>query len=71
MCADNADTISEALHLSEELDKEIDWRIKQYAKCLGKVTKNYTDWLKQDYRAKLRILIQKVMHRREILKAAQ
>jgi superfamily II DNA or RNA helicase len=71
MCADNANTISEALHLSEELDKEIDWRIKQYAKCLGKVTKNYTDWLKQDYRAKLRILIQKVMHRREILKAAQ
>jgi len=71
MCADNADTISEALHLSEELDKEIDWRVKQYAKCLGKVTKNYTDWLREDYRSKMRILIQKIMHRRESLKAAQ
>ncbi|PZR19477.1 MAG: DEAD/DEAH box helicase [Flavobacterium psychrophilum] len=67
MCVDNAGTISEALHLSEELDKEIKWRIKQYAKCLGKVTKNYTEWLADDYKAKLRILIQKIMHRRERL----
>lgn len=66
MCADNAESISEALALTKELDKEIDWRIKQYAKCLGKVTKNYTEWLQNDYRAKLRILIQKIMHRREL-----
>ncbi|TRW27191.1 DEAD/DEAH box helicase [Flavobacterium zepuense] len=71
MCADNAETITDALHLSDELDKEINWRIKQYAKCLGKVTKNYTDWLQNDYRAKLRILIQKIMHRRELLAAAK
>jgi len=68
MCADNAASVSEALQLSRELDKEIDWRIKQYAKCLGKVTKNYTEWLQEDYRSKLRILIQKIMHRRELLK---
>jgi len=67
MCADNAQTITDALHLSEELGKEINWRIKQYAKCLGKVTKNYTEWLANDYKAKLRILIQKIMHRRERL----
>jgi superfamily II DNA or RNA helicase len=67
MCADNAETITQAIHLSEELDKEINWRIKQYAKCLGKVTKNYTEWLQNDYRTKLRILIQKIMHRRELL----
>ena len=66
MCANNAETITDALHLSDELDKEINWRIKQYAKCLGKVTKNYTEWLQNDYRAKLRILIQKVMHRRDL-----
>ncbi|MFP9100862.1 DEAD/DEAH box helicase [Flavobacterium sp. RHBU_24] len=71
MCADNAETITDALHLSDELDKEINWRIKQYAKCLGKVTKNYTDWLQDDYRAKLRILIQKIMHRRELLAVAK
>jgi superfamily II DNA or RNA helicase len=69
MCVNNAGTISDALHLSEELDKEINWRVKQYAKCLGKVTKNYTEWLAGDYRAKLRILIQKIMHKRERLAA--
>lgn len=64
MCADNATSISEALQLTAELDKEIDWRVKQYAKCLGTVTKNYIEWLQGDYRAKLRILIQKIMHKR-------
>lgn len=67
MCADNAETISQALHLTDELDNEINWRVKQYAKCLGKVTKNYTEWLAGNYKAKLRILIQKIMHRRERL----
>ncbi|MEJ2884325.1 DEAD/DEAH box helicase [Pedobacter sp. GR22-6] len=70
MCADNSDAIAEALNLSAELEKEIDWRIKQYAKCLGNVTKNYTQWLKEDYQQKLRKLIQKIMTRRLLLKAA-
>lgn len=70
MCADNSDTIPEALLLMEELSKEIDWRIKQYAKCLGRVTKNYTEWLKGDYQSKLKILIQKIMRRRALLKTA-
>ena len=64
MCADNAGTISEALHLTGELEKEIDWRVKQYAKCLGTVTKNYIEWLQGDYRAKLKILVQKIIQRR-------
>jgi len=70
MCVDNSDSIVEALELTAELDKEIDWRIKQYAKCLGRVTKNYTEWLKDDYKSKLKILIQKIMARRELLKTA-
>lgn len=69
MCADNSDTITEALALTEELDKEIDWRVKQYGKCLGTVTKNYTDWLKNDYKEKLRTLTRKIMNKR-MLKAA-
>ncbi|MBL4675384.1 MAG: DEAD/DEAH box helicase [Mucilaginibacter sp.] len=64
MCMENAGSVSQALELAAELQKEIDWRIKQYAKCLGKVTKNYTDWLKEDYRNKLRTMITKVMQRR-------
>ena len=70
MCVDNSSSIAEGLALTEELNKEIDWRIKQYAKCLGKVTKNYTEWLGEDYRAKLKKLIQKIIGRRELLKAA-
>lgn len=70
MCVDNSSTVAGALELTTELDKEIDWRIKQYGKCLGKVTKNYTDWLKEDYRSKLKKLVQKIMGRRVLIKTA-
>lgn len=70
MCVDNSASVSEALRLTEELDKEIEWRIKQYGKCLGRVTKNYTDWLREDYQSKLKKLIQKIIGRRGLLKAA-
>ncbi|RZM27386.1 MAG: DEAD/DEAH box helicase [Pedobacter sp.] len=70
MCADNSNSVPEALALVDELNKEIDWRIKQYGKCLGKVTTNYTKWLREDYHAKLTKLIQKIMGRRELLQKA-
>ncbi|MEO3407642.1 DEAD/DEAH box helicase [Mucilaginibacter sp. CAU 1740] len=66
MCAENADDVSSALELAGLLDKEINWRIRQYAKCLGKVTKNYTDWLMEDYHSRLRTLITKLMNRRAL-----
>src|SRR5690606_27557266 len=68
MCVDNSDTITEALGLVNELSAEIDWRIKQYGKCLGKVTKNYIECLREDYETKMRTLIQKIMNRRELSK---
>ncbi|KQM76251.1 DEAD/DEAH box helicase [Pedobacter sp. Leaf216] len=70
MCADNSDTVSQALELSLELDKEISWRIKQYAKCLGTVTKNYVKWLGEDYRNRLTVLIEKIMSRRAMMLTA-
>ncbi|MGM9476170.1 DEAD/DEAH box helicase [Pedobacter sp. GSP4] len=70
MCADNAETVATALGLSQELDKEIDWRIKQYGKCLGTVTKNYMKWLGSDYRSRLQSLIEKIMSRRAAMRAA-
>ena len=63
MCIENAETTTEALHLSDELETEITWRVKQYCKCLENTTKNYADWLQDDYKAKLRTLIQKLMYR--------
>lgn len=59
MCIENAETISDALHLAENLESEIDWRVKEYVKCLEKSTKSYRDWLKEDYKSRLNILIQK------------
>lgn len=70
MCVDNSSTVTEALTLAEELNKEIDWRIKQYGKCLGKVTTNYTKWLREDYHVKLRKMIEKIMSKRALLKSA-
>lgn len=63
MCIENSSTTGEALALSEELSQEIDWRVKQYTKCLGNVTKNYREWLQDDYKSRLKILIQKIMSR--------
>jgi len=65
MCVDNAASIVEALTLSEELGKEIDWRVKQYTKCLGNVTKNYREWLGVDYRERLKGMIERLMKRKE------
>lgn len=70
MCVENAETITEALDLSAELDKEISWRIKQYAKCLGHVTANYKEWLIQDYKSKLTVLVTKMMQRKELRRIA-
>ncbi|MFL9842859.1 DEAD/DEAH box helicase [Flavobacterium rhizosphaerae] len=70
MCMSNASSITEALHLSDELDAEITWRIKQYAKCLGNTTKNYKEWLMQDYKQRLQTLIKKWMNRHDMQKTA-
>lgn len=63
MCIENSSSIAQALELADELDQEIQWRIKQYGKCLGKVTKNYTDWLAEDYKSRLKTLVQRFMQR--------
>ncbi|RFZ91385.1 DEAD/DEAH box helicase [Mucilaginibacter conchicola] len=64
MCIENSASAEDALMLAGALQKEIGWRIRQYAKCLGKVTKNYTEWLAEDYRSKLTTMITKLMQRR-------
>lgn len=70
MCVNNSDSIPGALQLAKVLEPEIAWRVKQYGKCLGRVTKNYTDWLKSDYMDKLQTLITRLMKRRESLRVA-
>ncbi|WP_231459802.1 DEAD/DEAH box helicase [Pedobacter sp. Leaf132] len=62
MCLDNAEgDLAKALELCHVLDKEIDYRIKLYGKCLSKVTRDYIAWLGDDYRLRLKKMIQKLM----------
>ncbi|WPR70765.1 DEAD/DEAH box helicase [Flavobacterium sp. NG2] len=59
MCVDNTDELKEARLLAKELDQDIECRIKRYAKCLSQCSKNYREWLVEDYTLKLTLLIGK------------
>jgi superfamily II DNA or RNA helicase len=60
MCIDNSDSLSKALSLAEQLAPEIDWRVKQYVKCLDKASKSYKEWLLNDYTSRLKNLLIKL-----------
>jgi type I site-specific restriction endonuclease len=60
MCLDNAETLTEAVSLAEDLKPEIEWRVKQYVKCLENASKNYKEWLMEDYQNRLKGLIIKL-----------
>ncbi len=59
MCVYNTETLLEAKFLAKELDEDIECRIKRYAKCLSQCSKNYREWLVDDYKQKLTLLIGK------------
>lgn len=59
MCVDNTETLQEAKSLGKELDDDIDCRIKRYSKCLSQCSKNYREWLVDDYKQKMTLLIGK------------
>ena len=40
-----------------ELSEEIEYRIKQYSQCIMNNTKNYREWLQEDYERRLRLRI--------------
>ena len=66
MCVDNSEDLKEAKNLAKELDQDIECRIKRYAKCLSQCSKNYREWLVDDYKLKLTLLIGK-KYREKIL----
>jgi superfamily II DNA or RNA helicase len=59
MCVDNAELPQEAKALARELEQDIECRIKRYSKCLSQCSKNYREWLVDDYKQKLTLLIGK------------
>ena len=59
MCVENSEDVFDARILAKELKDDISSRIKQYSYCISKSTKNYRDWLEEDYSRKLRLAINK------------
>lgn len=54
MCVENSEDVFDARILSRELKEDIQDRISQYSRCIINNTKNYRDWLFEDYNRKLR-----------------
>ncbi|UPQ78905.1 DEAD/DEAH box helicase family protein [Flavobacterium azooxidireducens] len=57
MCVDNSETLMEAKLLAKELADDIESRVRHFANCLSSSTKNYRDWLIEDYKTRLSIVI--------------
>lgn len=57
MCVQNSEDVFDARILSRLLDKDIEYRVRRYSYCISKSTKNYRDWLEEDYKRKLRTKI--------------
>ncbi|MEW7278121.1 DEAD/DEAH box helicase [Aquimarina sp. 2201CG1-2-11] len=54
MCCENSEDVFDARILSKLLDQDIEYRVRRYSYCISKSTKNYRDWLEEDYKRKLR-----------------
>ncbi|KAA2216918.1 DEAD/DEAH box helicase [Maribacter flavus] len=54
ICVENADDVFDARILAKKLKEEIQYRVRQYSYCIMNNTKNYKEWLEEDYERKLR-----------------
>lgn len=59
ICVENSEDVFDARILAKELKEEISFRVRQYSYCIMNNTKNYKEWLEEDYERKLRSNISK------------
>ncbi len=59
ICVENAEDVFDARILAKKLKEEISYRVRQYSYCIMNNTKNYKEWLEEDYERKLRSKISK------------
>ena len=64
MCVDNSEELVEARILSKLLTDDINSRVIRFVKYLGKTSKNYREWLTEDYNSKLTLAIGKKFRER-------
>jgi len=60
MCLENSEEFNEAKMLSKLLSDDIESRVLRFVSCLGKTSKNYREWLIEDYKTKLIVTIGKI-----------
>ncbi|WP_282050846.1 DEAD/DEAH box helicase [Maribacter aquivivus] len=60
ICVDNSEDVFDARILAKKLKEEIKYRVRQYSYCIMNNTKNYKEWLEEDYERKLRSKISKM-----------
>jgi len=57
ICVENSEDVFDARVLAKQLKEEISYRVRQYSYCIMNNTKNYKEWLEEDYERKLRLNI--------------
>jgi superfamily II DNA or RNA helicase len=57
ICFENSEDVFYARILAKQLKEEIEYRVRQYSYCIMNNTKNYKEWLEEDYERKLRLRI--------------
>jgi superfamily II DNA or RNA helicase len=57
ICVENSADVFDARLLAKKLKDEIAYRVRQYSYCIMNNTKNYKEWLEEDYERKLRLRI--------------
>lgn len=57
ICIENSEDVYDAFDLGKKLGDDIDFRIERYTKCICRSTHNFVDWLRDDYRKKLRLYL--------------
>lgn len=54
MITENTDDLMQGLGLARELDEAISDRVRRYSYCLHNTTRNFRDWLQEEYMRRLR-----------------
>ncbi len=60
ICVENSEDVFDARILAKSLKEEIAYRVRLYSYCIMNNTKNYKEWLEEDYERKLRSRISKM-----------
>ncbi len=57
LCIANSTDVFDARMLARQLKEDIEYRVRLYSYCIMNNTKNYKEWLAEDYERKLRLKI--------------